>query len=441
VLWEVARGCRFNCAFCYDAKGQQGVRPLPMERLAAELALFVDRQVGQVWILDSTFNAPPERGKQLLRLLIEQAPQIHFHLEAKADFLDQETAELLAQISCSVQIGLQSVNLEVLKPLHRSIEQRQMKQSLRQLSRAGVTFGLDLIYGLPGDNYAGFKQSLDFALQQQPNQVDIFPLAVLPGTDLYRRQLHFGISAQSEPPYLIETNRSYSQHDLQASRDLAAATDLFYNRGRAVGVFLQLCNAIQTSPSRLLEAFTQWLRKEPQIDPETLSDVDRWQPEQILPLQQRFIAAQLRAAKKPKLLRAAADLLNYHFLCAQTLLADDCLPMATLPPKKQLRQSRWKLNPQVLIENFNYDLDGLEMLGGEPLEVLVKRLTPGICYGIFLRRQGEILSETLQEDFARMLLAAKSGKSGEQLVKGLKPAEADELLQLAVAEGLLLALT
>lgn len=441
VLWEVARGCRFNCAFCYDAKGHQGVRPLPFERLEAELELFVAQQVGQVWILDSTFNAPPERGKQLLRLLIEQAPQIHFHLEAKADFLDQETAELLAQLSCSVQIGLQSVKPQVLKPLHRSLDQRQMEQRLRQLGQVGVTFGLDLIYGLPGDDHAGFKQSLDFALQQQPNQVDIFPLAVLPGTDLYQRQQQFGISAQNQPPYLIETNRSYSPADLQASRELAAATDLFYNRGRAVGVFLQLCQAIQASPSSLLETFAQWLRELPQTGSQPLCEVDHWRPDQILPLQQKFVADQLRQKNKPKLLRAAADLLNYHFCCAETLLAEDCLPLAKLPTKKQLRQSRWRLNPQVWIEKFNYDLEGLEMFGGQPLESLARQLTPEVSYGIFCRQQGEMMIEALQEDFARMLLSAKSSRTGTQLLQGLPPAEGDELLQFAVAEGLLLPAT
>lgn len=439
VLWEVARGCRFNCAFCYDAKGQQGVRPLPLARLQAELDLFVSRRVGQVWILDSTFNAPPQRGKQLLRLLIERAPQIHVHLEAKADFLDQETAELLAQLSCSVQIGLQSIKPQVLQPLHRSIDQRQLEQRLQLLNQAGVTFGLDLIYGLPGDDYAGFKQSLDFALRQRPNQVDIFPLAVLPGTDLYQRQQQFGISAQQQPPYLIETNRSYSPGDLQASSDLAAATDLFYNRGRAVGVFLQLCQALQTSPSRLLENFAAWLRKNPPSGSEPLREVEHWQPDQILPLQQQFIAEQLRLNHKQKLQHVASDLLNYHFCCAETLLADDCQPPVKPPVKKQRRQFSWTLNPQLRIEKFNYTLEELERFGGQPLEKLARQLKLEPGYGIFFRQQGEIRIEALQEDFAQLLLAAKSGKSGTELLQ--QSGSGDELLQFAVAAGLLLPVT
>ena len=82
VLWEVARGCAFSCDYCFDARGLQGVRTLPKNRLKAELELFVDNNVEQVWVLDSTFNYPPERGIELLELLLEVAPDLHYHLEA-----------------------------------------------------------------------------------------------------------------------------------------------------------------------------------------------------------------------------------------------------------------------------------------------------------------------------------------------------------------------
>lgn len=446
VLWEVARGCQFNCAFCYDAKGHQGVRPLPAERLRKELQLFVKHQVGQVWILDSTFNAPPARGKQLLEMLLELAPHIHFHIEAKADFLDSETIGLLAQLSCSVQIGLQSATPQVLKPLHRNLIPQQMVQHLRQMSIAGVTFGLDLIYGLPGDNYAGFKKSLDFALQQQPNQVDIFPLSVLPGTELFEKQKTFGIRGESHPPYQLQTNRTYSAQDLQKSHLLAAATDIFYNRGRAVGFFLQLCDTLKASPSDVLQQFSLWLSEQKNIGRKQLLDVESWQPEDILPLQQQYAASRLTANKQAKLTTITEDLINYHFFCAETLLADDCRPNRRTPAKKAWRQLSWKLNSAVKIHRFHFALEDLEMVGGESLEKIFRQLQPEPEYAIFLRQQGKVITESLAEDFARMLIRATGETTGEitggtstqQLMSNLDPQSADELLDFAVTQGLLL---
>ncbi|MDA3902649.1 MAG: radical SAM protein [Desulfuromusa sp.] len=438
VLWEVARGCQFNCAFCYDAKGHQGVRPLPADRLRKELQLFVKHQVGQIWILDSTFNAPPKRGKQLLEMLLELAPHIHFHIEAKADFLDTETIELLSQLSCSVQIGLQSATAQVLKPLHRNLLPKQMEQQLRQMSIAGITFGLDLIYGLPGDNHPGFEKSLDFALQLQPNQVDIFPLAVLPGTELFEKQRKFGVQGALQPPYLLQSNTTYSEQDLQKSRVLAAATDIYYNRGRAVGFFLQLCDTLKTSPNRFLQQFSLWLSEQKNIGREKILDIESWQPREILPLQQQYAAHQLISNKRKKLINIAEDLINYHFLCAETLLADDCQPNGKTPAKKTWGQLRWQLNPAVKIQFFHFSLEDLEMVGGEALEKIFRQLTPEPGHAIFLRQQGEVITESLAEDFARMLARATEGTTTQELFRDLDPQSVDELLDFAVTQGLLL---
>ncbi len=433
VLWEVARGCQFNCAFCYDAKGHQGVRPLPTTRLRQELSLFAKQQVGQVWVLDSTFNAPPKRGKQLLKMLLEVAPQIHYHIEAKADFLDSETIELLSQLSCSVQIGLQSAATQVLQPLHRKFQPQQMEQHLKQMSQAGITFGLDLIYGLPDDNHAGLCKSLDFTLWQQPNQVDIFPLAVLPGTELFENQQKFGIRGQSHPPYLLQSNQTYPEDDLKKSRLLATATDIFYNRGRAVGFFLQLCRTLKLSPSQFLQQFCDWLWRQNDIEPDSLLAIDNWHPDNILPLQQQYVTQLLLTNKQKKLVNVATDLINFHFLCATTLLADDCLPGI----QKKGAQQRWIINPAIKIQKFHYQLEDLEMMGGEPLATIYKQLSANPGDIVFLRQHGEVIIEALDDDFSILLKRAKTAKTLPQLEQGSDP----ELLDFAIAQGLLLPIT
>ncbi len=437
VLWEVARGCRFNCAFCYDAKGHQGVRPFPEERLRKELQLFARHQVAQIWILDSTFNAPAQRGQKLLQMLLEIAPDIHYHIEAKADFLDTATIDLLAQLSCSVQIGLQSATAEVLKPLHRNLLPQQMKQRLQQMTAAGITFGLDLIYGLPGDNHAGFINSLNFTLPLQPNQVDIFPLAVLPGTELFDNQEEFGIRGEPDPPYRLLTNKTYSRQDLQKSHQLATATDIFYNRGRAVGFFLQLCHTLRLSPSRFLDQFGHWLQQQ-NIDQQKKLVAEDWQPDEILSLQRNFIANQLNSNKRAELIEVAQDLITYHFFCAETVLAAACQPSNPPPAKKTWRKLHWQLNPEVRIQHFHFSVEDLEMVGGEPLEKMFRQLTADPGYAIFLRQQGDVIIESIDQDFARMLIQAKKGQTAQQLLQGFDPQAAEELLDFAITQGLLL---
>ncbi|MBW6509618.1 MAG: radical SAM protein [Desulfuromonadales bacterium] len=441
VLWEVARGCHFNCSFCYDAKGHQGVRPFPAERLRRELELFAESGVSQIWILDSTFNAPTQRGHDLLQLLLDVAPQVHYHIEAKADLLDRRTIELLAQLSCSVQIGLQSVHAEILKPLQRRINRRQMRQVLHQLNLAGIVFGLDLIYGLPGDNHQGFCRSLDFALEQQPNQVDIFPLAVLPGTDLHRRHGEFGLCALGTPPYLVTATTSYPAEQIEQSRVLAAATDIFYNRGRAVGFFPPLCDLFNTSPATLLQQFGDWLIAEKKCTQTQLIDVEAWTPGRILPLQRDFCREQCRRQKHYQLIPLIEDLLHFHYLCAEILLGDDCQPAVTHISPTAFAKACWRLNPAVFLHFFHYDPADLETLGEESLAKTVKRLQQEPGQRLLLRMAGEMIVETLDDSVARMLQLATTAQSGNTLLRQLDPQDGEEMAIRAVEQGILLPVT
>ncbi len=434
ILWEVARGCRFNCAFCFDAKGHNGVRPLPKARLKAELELFARHQISQIWVLDSTFNAPVERGKQLLRLLLATAPDIHYHIEAKADFLDQETAELLAQLHCSVQIGLQSADPEVLRPLHRNFKEAQMTNKLKILSEAGVTFGLDLIYGLPHDNHQGFMRSLDFALNQQPNQVDIFPLAVLPGTEIFNHQERFGVSAESKPPYSITSNQSYPASELLLSRKLAVATDIFYNRGRAVGFFLQLCQLVKMSPSQVLSLFSDWLTKQKDLPAKDIDCAESWWPADILPHQIGFCHSLLKHNQLSAYLNLIEDLIHYHYYCAEIVLAQSCEPQS---PRGSQKSVRWQRNPHCYLHRFYHPLEDIETYGGEPLKKLTGLLSKEKEYVIFLRQKEDVIIEALNDDFARLLLQADGSKNLAELLRLHKHVHAEEI-DFAIAQGLLI---
>lgn len=441
VLWEVARGCPFSCSFCYDGKGHQGVRPIPESRLAEELQLFSTCSVDQVWVLDSTFNCPPERGHKLLRLLLKYAPDIHYHLEAKAELLDETTIQLLTRLHCSLQIGLQSAHPTVLRPLQRTFEPAVLFNRLKQLSEAGVVFGIDLIYGLPQDSHAGFRDSLDQTLEVGPNHVDLFPLAVLPGTLLAAQQEQLQLQVMPAPPYEILSTPSYPAEDLQQSRLLAAATDIFYNRGRAVGFLQQFCQVLQLTPTDLLSRFGQWLQQTADIPVTDLLAVEQWVPERILPLQQRFLAGELEHCGKPQLIPLAEDLLRYHFHYAETLLGPELLspPQPQRIPGKRGWQTCWRRARELRLIDFHYELADLGNRANQPLETLYRQLRPVGSTGLFLRRGGDVFCESLLDEFARLLRESDGTMTPAQILPECPTEEGLELLAFAVEEGLLTA--
>ncbi|MCE1195556.1 radical SAM protein [bacterium] len=305
VAWELTRGCPFRCAYCYEGRGSSGVRRLPDERLERELALFVERGVGEIFVLDPTFNVQPARALALLRRFADKGGGIAWNFEIRAELLDRPQAEAFASMPCSLQIGLQSVRPEVLAAINRDMDRKKFAAKVGLLNAAGAVFGLDLIYGLPGDTLAGFRESLDYALSLAPNHLDIFPLAVLPGTELAERREALGLVADEEPPYLLKRHASFGEADMASAARLARACGLFYTAGRAVPWFLSALRPLRMAPAAFLAGFAEF------IDARAIG-AGSLRHAAIESLQIEYLGQLYKARGVDRWLAAALDLVRYY---------------------------------------------------------------------------------------------------------------------------------
>ncbi len=257
VLWELARSCPFKCAYCYESKGEKTVRLFPMEKIKSELELFAKKKVPQVFVLDPTYNVNKKRAIELLRLIASKTPDTFYYFEARAEFIDRELAREFTRIPCALQIGLQSANEETLKLVNRPFDKKKFIRGLTVLNEEGVTFGLDLIYGLPGESFGSFREGIDFAVSMLPNNLEIFCLSVLPGTDLFERADGLGLEYEKEPPYHVIKTNLFSMDDMERARRLAGSCSYFYNAGRAVSWFNAVCRVLKMKASKIFEIFYQ----------------------------------------------------------------------------------------------------------------------------------------------------------------------------------------
>jgi hypothetical protein len=437
LLWQLSRGCGFSCTFCFDSRGRHGVRRFSLERVEAELRHFAAQGVSQVFVLDSTFNQDMARAKAILRLIAAIAPHIHFHFEVRSEFLDRELAQLFAEITCSLQIGLQSSDSRVLQNVGRTFRPQDFIRRINLLNRTGAVFGLDLIYGLPGDTLSGFRKSLDFALGLYPNHLDVFPLAVLPGTELATGSRAAGLRHLTAPPYTLLSAPTFSAGDMASARRLAAACDIFYSRGKAVAWFNSVANALRLAPSACLERFAIWLEQQrgAGIAEQDLEDRDIWL------LQRGFMEANFTGRSLGPLLPLALDLVDYHYHYATVLMTPPAIPPAATPPDSGTPMNTpFCLAPGVRLATFHYDI--LELLdAGEPdLRLLARRLHPCGSHAVIYACCGEIRTESLPEPCYRFLKRL----DGEALPRviaadlAVSADDADRLLRFALAEGVIL---
>jgi len=260
---ELMRGCPYHCAFCFESKGAAKLRRFPLELVAREVERFEKSRIGdegvdEVFVLDPTFNADAKRMAEAVKIFRERGPSLRYFIELRAELLTPKQAELLSTIDCTVQIGLQSSDPAVLKLVDRDFEPESFARKVGLLEAAGIIYGLDLIYGLPGDTLAGFRKSLDYAMDLGPNHLDVFRLAVLPGTSLADRAGAMGIMHDVEPPYLVRSTPQFGAVDLGQAERLADAADLLYNKGRAVMWFRPVLELARTRPSSLIASFADF---------------------------------------------------------------------------------------------------------------------------------------------------------------------------------------
>lgn len=259
ALWELARGCPFKCSYCYESKGEKSVRQFPMQRIEKELDLFAKKNIPQVFVLDPTYNANKKRAIQLLNLIAKKTPNTFYYFEARAEFLDREIAHAFTKIPCSLQIGLQSSDENVLRLVNRPFDRKNFTKKIGILNDEGVIFGLDLIYGLPSDTLKGFKNSVDYAISLYPNNLEIFCLSVLPGTDLFERTEELHLTFDKNPPYNVIHTDKFSVQDISVAGKIARACSVFYNFGRAVPWFNIICKTLKMNANDFFLQFDDFL--------------------------------------------------------------------------------------------------------------------------------------------------------------------------------------
>lgn len=175
VRIETARGCQFDCSFCYYAQPKLRYYSLDYLRRGFDY-LFAEYTFSYLTILDANFNGNKERMKRILEMIEKNClkfnRKIAVHMEMRPELIDEATCTFLSKLSfsVSVELGLQSTDSEVLKQVNRPTQLEKVKEALGLLEKYGIVYKIDLMYGLPGDTFFKFLNSARFVLEHARRQ-------------------------------------------------------------------------------------------------------------------------------------------------------------------------------------------------------------------------------------------------------------------------------
>jgi radical SAM superfamily enzyme YgiQ (UPF0313 family) len=266
ICLETQRGCVFRCNFCFYNKDLSiRNRRFDIARVKEEIFFWLQQEVDQIYLMDPVFNLNANRAKEICHFVARHNyRKIGFHTEVWAEFIDEEMARLFKEGNFTfLEVGLQTTDDTVLAGVERRLKLKRFMEGINQLKKFDLRFELQLIYGLPGETRASFKRSLDFAASLEPPKLAVFPLMVLPGTELWRKAEALNLNFGPDPPYRIRSHPTMNMCDISYGDKIVEALRDLWNSL----TFRLLCKKSRLKFSDMLDEWIQWY--DAQVGPES----------------------------------------------------------------------------------------------------------------------------------------------------------------------------
>lgn len=236
IYYESSRGCPFSCSYCLSSVDKKlRFRSLPL--VYRELQFFIDAKVPQVKFVDRTFNCKHEHAMTIWKYILEHDNGVtNFHFEISADLLREEEMELMSQMRpglIQLEIGVQSTNPETIRAIHRHMDLKKLEHCVNRVhSFRNIHQHLDLIAGLPYEDYDTFHQSFNDVYRMKPDQLQLGFLKVLKGSLMQKEAEVYGIVYKEKEPYEVLSTNWLTYGEVLKLKMVESMVEVYYNSGQ-----------------------------------------------------------------------------------------------------------------------------------------------------------------------------------------------------------------
>lgn len=263
IYYESSRGCPYSCGYCLSSI-EKGVRFVPLAKVLPDLQKFLDHNVKQVKFIDRTFNCKKSHAMGIWQYLHEHDNGVtNFHFEITADLIDQDTIDFLKTVRKGLfqfEIGVQSTNPQTIEAINRNVDFDKLSGIVKQIKAGGnIHQHLDLIAGLPHEDYESFGRSFNDVYNLQPEQLQLGFLKVLKGSMIHHRQHEFEIVYHDKAPYEVLTTHKLPYADTLKLKYIEEMVETYYNSGKFLNTLEYLVPLYET-PFAFFEKLSQhWI--------------------------------------------------------------------------------------------------------------------------------------------------------------------------------------
>lgn len=236
IYYESSRGCPFSCSYCLSSVDKK-LRFRDLELVKKELQFFLDHKVPQVKFVDRTFNCKHDHAMIIWQYIKDHDNGItNFHFEISADLLRENELELMSTMRpglIQLEIGVQSTNPDTIRAIHRTMDFPKLAGIVNRIhSFKNIHQHLDLIAGLPYEDYDSFHRSFNDVYALRPQQLQLGFLKVLKGSHMKEMTEEYGIVHKELEPYEVLGTRWLPYEDILKLKMVESMVELYYNSGQ-----------------------------------------------------------------------------------------------------------------------------------------------------------------------------------------------------------------
>ena len=233
VYYESSRGCPFSCSYCLSSI-DKSVRFRDLKLVLPELDFFLEKRVPQVKFVDRTFNAKKSHAMAIWKHILEHDNGVtNFHFEITADLLDEEELELISRMRpglIQLEIGVQSTNTETIRAIRRKMDLKRLSYVVERINAGkNVHQHLDLIAGLPFEDYESFGRSFNEVYSMEPEQFQLGFLKVLKGSYMHDMVEEYGLKYRGKAPYEVLSTKWLPYSDVLRLKGVEDMVEVYYN--------------------------------------------------------------------------------------------------------------------------------------------------------------------------------------------------------------------
>jgi len=233
LYYESIRGCPFSCSYCLSSI-EKTVRIKSLEKTLKELDFFIENKVPQVKFVDRTFNCNHNHAYGVWKYIGEHDNGItNFHFEIAGDLLREEDFELLKTFRPGLvqfEIGVQSTNPDTVDAIRRTMDLSKLQYNIEKVHQGrNIHQHLDLIAGLPYEDYERFQISFNDVYAMKPDQFQLGFLKVLSGSYMNEAKEEYDVKHGSQPPYEVLETKWLSYEDILQLKQVEEMVEVYYN--------------------------------------------------------------------------------------------------------------------------------------------------------------------------------------------------------------------